>query len=140
VVKSRPTQKTTGGAMRKRLALLLAVAGATVTLAACAAPALAHVAGSGDDVVVGTGGPDKLYGGSGEDKVYGYGGGDHVSGGSGNDPALVGGPGRDSISGGPGNDTVYATDGYQDYIDCGDGYDRVQRDYFDSVRGCEVAF
>jgi len=72
--------------------------------------------------------------------IYGYGGGDHVSGGSGNDPALVGGAGRDSISGGPGNDTVYAADGYQDYIDCGDGYDRIQRDYFDSVRGCEVAF
>jgi Ca2+-binding RTX toxin-like protein len=124
----------------RKMVVLLAVVGAIIALTAGAALAVTKNAGRGNDTVVGTDGPDKLYGGSGEDKVYGYGGGDHVSGGSGNDPALVGGPGRDSISGGPGNDTVYATDGYQDYIDCGDGYDRVQRDYFDSVRGCEVAF
>ncbi len=125
--------------MKKKLALLLAVVGATVAMTAGAALAVAERAGSGNDTLVGTNGPDKLDGGSGNDRVYGLGGGDRIGGGSGDDPALSGGAGQDGISGGSGDDTVYAADGYADTIDCG-GYDRVQRDYFDSVRGCEAAF
>jgi Ca2+-binding RTX toxin-like protein len=126
--------------MMRKMVLLLAVVGAMVALTAGAALAVTEDAGSGNDTVVGTNGPDKLYGGSGNDWVYGLGGADRVGGGSGNDPALSGGPGRDSISGGSGNDTVYAADGYVDRIECGSGYDWVQRDYFDIVRGCEAAF
>ena len=124
----------------RKLVLLLAVVGATVALTAGAALALTERAGSGNDTVVGTNGPDRLDGGSGNDWVYGLGGGDRIGGGSGNDPALSGGPGRDGISGGSGNDTGYAADRYADTIDSGSGYDRVQRAPFGTVSGCADAF
>ncbi len=53
---------------------------------------------------------------------------------------LLGGEGRDRILGGSGNDAVYAADGYGDYIDCGSGFDYVQRDGFDVVSNCEARF
>ncbi len=60
---------------------------------------------SGQQVVVGTDGPDHLVGGSGDDVLCGLGGDDVLDGGSGND-YLDGGPGTDTLRGGSGDDTL----------------------------------
>jgi Ca2+-binding RTX toxin-like protein len=66
----------------------------------------------------GRGGADLLYDDPGSDRVFA-------------------GSGRNDIYAGSGGDTLYADDGYRDYIDCGSGFDRVQRDNFDRVADCE---
>ena len=95
--------------------------------------------GSGNDVLRSTSGPANLRAGSGNDALYGSGGGDRMYGESGRDK-IVAGTGRDIVSGGYGGDTIYAKDGYFDIIDCGGGYDWVQRDAFDLVADCEARF
>jgi RTX calcium-binding nonapeptide repeat (4 copies) len=75
--------------------------------------------GSGDQVVVGTAGDDRLHGGSGADVLCGGGGDDELTGGSGDDAAygedgadrLVGGGGDDSLDGGGGDDVLWGGSG-----------------------------
>lgn len=52
---------------------------------------------SGDDVLVGTEGPDVICAGAGDDTITGLGG----------DDIIYGGPGWDTITGGDGNDLIY---------------------------------
>lgn len=59
--------------------------------------------GTGDDRLKGNGGHDRLYGGNGDDRLLGGGGRDQLFGGDGNDH-LDGGPGRDKLTGGAGAD------------------------------------
>ena len=54
-------------------------------------------AGSGNDIVRGTGGANRLYGNAGNDKIYGGGGNDYIAGGSGVN-RLYGGAGIDTLS------------------------------------------
>lgn len=58
--------------------------------------------GTGNDIITGEDGDDRLYGGPGNDTIDGRGGADE----------LVGGAGNDLLRGGPGNDKLWA---------CGDG-------------------
>jgi hypothetical protein len=71
---------------------------------AVSAPVTMHGA-SGNDILVGGGGPDKLIGGDGNDQLLGRGGDDVLIGGPGND-SLSGGSGEDVLRGGPGSDVV----------------------------------
>jgi Ca2+-binding RTX toxin-like protein len=61
--------------------------------------------GSGNDLLVGGGGPNLLIGGSGHDALYGGAGNDILLGGTGNDD-LFGGSGDDILVGGHGNDIL----------------------------------
>jgi Ca2+-binding RTX toxin-like protein len=61
---------------------------------------------SGNNLVIGTAGPDVLNGGNGKDCVVGLDGVDILSGGNGND-ILDGGPGIDTCIGGNGLDTFF---------------------------------
>lgn len=61
--------------------------------------------GSGNDVLVGGGGDDKLIGGDGRDRLAGRNGDDLLFGGPGNDE-LAGGGGDDVLHGGPGHDIL----------------------------------
>lgn len=77
------------------------------------------VLSAGNDVLVGTPGPDRqLSGGDGDDRISGLdgddllsgaAGDDRLSGGDGND-ALYGGPGADRVSGGSGDDACQLAD------------------------------
>jgi Ca2+-binding RTX toxin-like protein len=83
--------------------------------------------GGNDDYLYGGTGDDYLYGGTGNDQLYGQDGYDRLWGGYGND-TLVGGAGKDYLYGEDGNDflTGFArsmTDGYQDYLNGGNGAD-----------------
>jgi hypothetical protein len=53
---------------------------------------------------------------------------------------IFAGSGRDDVYAGSSGDTIYADDEYRDYIDCGSGIDRVQRDHFDRVVDFEQRF
>jgi Ca2+-binding RTX toxin-like protein len=66
--------------------------------------------GSGDDVVVGTDGDDRLSGGAGNDVLCGGAGADELSGGSGDD-VLYGEAGDDRLLGGSGDDVLNGGDG-----------------------------
>jgi Ca2+-binding RTX toxin-like protein len=96
--------------------------------------------GSGNDVMIGGGGDDKLKGGSGNDVIAGRGGNDCIDGGSGSDSLsgaigadrvygqagndhLNGGSNTDMLDGGSGNDTLNAAFG-GDHL-----YGRSGRDY-----------
>ena len=78
-------------------------------------------------------------GGPGDDTLCGRGGAGLLEGDSGSD-WIFDGPGRDDVYAGSSGETIYADDGYRDYIDCGIGFDRVQRDNFDRVVDCEQRF
>ncbi len=123
----------------KRAGLVVAVGALLLMLSATVATAVVRSGTSGKDVLYGTAYADRIYGYVGGDEIYGGRGNDRLSGGPGND-RIFGGIGIDRLYGGSGDDTVYAADGSVDHIDCGSGHDRVQRDHFDSVRGCEAAF
>ena len=78
---------------------------------------------SGDIIVHGRGGIDRLIGGSGNDQLHGGSGDDYLYGGSGNDQ-LHGGSGDDELYGKEGRDTLY-TEGGNDYVSGGPGIDRL---------------
>jgi len=71
--------------------------------------------------------------------LYGRGGADLLEGDSGSDWIFAGSH-RDDVYAGSGGHTIYADDGYRDYMECGSGFDRVQRDNFDRVVDCEQSF
>ena len=82
----------------------------------------------GNDVIIGTNGPDTIRGFAGNDRVCGRGGDDslfgdrgddRVHGNSGND-TVRGGPGTDRLFGGSGNDTLIGGPGF-DRCDGGQG-------------------
>lgn len=64
----------------------------------------------GDDVIIGTEGPDTISGSRGDDVICTLGGDDVVSGGSGDD-IIAGGPGADRLRGGSGEDILNGGDG-----------------------------
>jgi Ca2+-binding RTX toxin-like protein len=81
--------------------------------------------GSGADTLYGDSGTDTLYGRDGNDKLYGGTGYDTLYGGN-NDDVLDGGSGTNFLYGDAGNDTLYVsylTDGYEDTVSGGVGFD-----------------
>jgi Ca2+-binding RTX toxin-like protein len=66
--------------------------------------------GSGNDLLLGGNGSDKLSGGPGNDRLGGRGGDDQLYGGPGND-VLNGGAGDDALHGGPGRDLLHGGSG-----------------------------
>ena len=86
---------------------------------------------SGNDVILGTDGNDRIDAGKGNDTVCGLGGRDVIKGGSGRDwidggegrDVLKGGRGKDVLLGGSGKDTLKGGAG-RDLLDGGDGNDR----------------
>jgi hypothetical protein len=77
--------------------------------------------GPGDDVILGTDGPDDINAAAGNDVICGLGGDDTINGGGGAD-AIDGGDGDDDINGGGDDDTILGGDG-DDTIDGGGGTD-----------------
>lgn len=92
------------------LAYAPALAGADTPVGSATCTAATIVGTDGNDVLVGTAGPDVIGAGDGDDVVYGLGGDDVLCGGNGVD-RLFGGPGDDEIDGGNGNDLVVGEDG-----------------------------
>lgn len=78
----------------------------------------------GDDVIIGTGGPDIIDGGDGNDVICGRGGADIITGGSGND-LINAGWGSDVVRAGDGDDTVFAGPGLDD-VEGGSGNDVIR--------------
>ena len=93
----------------------------------------------GIDLLRGSGGNDTIEGGDGPDSLYGDQGDDRLEGGAGDD-VLRGGRGDDTLDGGDGEDTIRSDrdddlilgSAGADYINGGDGFDTV--DYSDSPR------
>lgn len=75
----------------------------------------------GDDVILGTEGPDFIVAGDGEDVICGLGGDDIINGGDRKD-VILGGAGDDVINGGQGLDTIDAGAG-DDFVSGGRGKD-----------------
>ena len=71
--------------------------------------------------------------------MCGRGGAGLLEGDSGSD-WIFAGWGRDDVYADSSGETIYADDGYRGYVDCGSGFDRVQRDNFDRVAHCEQGF
>lgn len=92
------------------LAYAPSLAGADTPVGAADCTTATLLGTDGDDVLVGTAGPDVIRAGSGDDVVYGLGGDDVICGGNGLD-RLFGGPGDDAIDGGNGDDLVVGEDG-----------------------------
>jgi Ca2+-binding RTX toxin-like protein len=94
----------------RRAILLLTVMAATLAVASGVALAVTMQGGPGNDVVLGTEGPDDLGGGFGSDSIIGLGGNDVMVGGfltpsTGEEPPEEVSPNRDdSMIGGLGND------------------------------------
>lgn len=87
----------------------------------------------GNDVICGGGGDDTIRGGPGMDLIFGEEGDDVVNAGSGDD-VVYGGSGLDDLRGGPGGDTIYGDDdadllrgdGGTDFVVGGAGDDEVR--------------
>lgn len=79
---------------------------------------------SGDDLLEGFAGADRLSGGFGRDRLFGYAGDDRIDGGGGDD-VIVGGRGDDRLDGGEGEDTFV--------FEVGDGRDTVSAQWGDSL-------
>lgn len=77
----------------------------------------------GDDVILGTSGPDVINGGDGDDIICGQGGDDVINGGDGKD-LINGGSGDDTINSGQGLDTVFG-EGGDDFVSGGRGKDTI---------------
>jgi Ca2+-binding RTX toxin-like protein len=97
--------------MMRRAILLLTVMAATLVVASGVALAVTRQGGPGNDVVLGTGGPDDLGGGSGLDSILGFGGKDVLAGGllppsPGAFPPPEVGPNNDVLIGGSDNDVL----------------------------------
>ena len=80
---------------------------------------------------------EDLSGGSGDDRLVGDGGPNRLNGGPGND-SLAGLDGRDALAGGSGDDQLDAQDGSPELVDCGDGTDRAEVDGGDETVACEA--
>ena len=80
------------------------------------------VGGPGDDVLVGTDGPDVILGRAGDDRINGKGGNDILCGGSGSN-LIIGGAGNDFLLGGDGEDQLIG----------GSGDDFLRGDYADDL-------
>jgi hypothetical protein len=78
----------------------------------------APVASTTEFHIYGHFGDDRLTGGSGDDEIYGE---------------ILGGDGEDAINGRAGDDYVYAHDNAPEFIDCGTGFDVLDRDRDESV-------
>lgn len=98
---------------------------------------------SGNDVILGTPGPDSIMAGGGSDTVCGLGGADFISGGDGADTIfgdggndiIYGGAGTDVIHGGNNDDELYG-DGGSDTINGDGGDDLIEgRSGNDTIRG-----
>lgn len=113
------------------------------------------IAGSSDDVIVGSSRKNWLRGEGGNDEIYGDGGADRLMGGAGNDSmygdgandTMWGGDGDDVLSGGDGADVLYAEEGndiifnadsYADDVQCGAGTDDPEPDPLDTFIACEA--
>ena len=88
------------------------------------------------NLLLGTRRGDRLLGRGGRDRLFGWRGRDCLLGGSGGD-VLNPGRGRDVAKGGAGSDRILAADGQRDVVNCGRGFDRVEADRRDRLRGCE---
>lgn len=86
-------------------------------------PPLEIWGGSGNDIIVGSGGDDTLNGEGGDDLIFGGRGSDTIDGGGGDD-ILNGGEDDDTIAGGGGNDLVRGDRG-ADELGGGGGFDVV---------------
>jgi Ca2+-binding RTX toxin-like protein len=71
--------------------------------------------GSGNDVLMTSGGADTVSGGDGADYIWGGSGNDSLSGGIGND-TILGGNGDDRLDGGTGNDSMTGGAGNDTYV------------------------
>jgi len=92
----------------------------------------------GDDVILGTDGPDVISSGAGNDTICAEGGDDSINAGAGSDTVL-GGSGDDSINAGPGRDTVFGQGG-DDFVSGGRGIDTIAGGLGnDDLRGNEGA-
>jgi Ca2+-binding RTX toxin-like protein len=96
----------------KRIIMLVVVAlvmAATLAAGSGAALAVTKQGGPGNDLILGTEGPDDLGGGFGSDSVIGLGANDVLGGGllGDNDPAEKSPHRADRMIGGPGNDFMY---------------------------------
>lgn len=82
--------------------------------------------GSGNDVIIGSAGVNRLDGGAGDDDLSGGAGNDTLYGGD-NDDRITGGKGNDTVDGGNGNDRIFHAigDGV-DTVDGGDGGDQLE--------------
>lgn len=91
----------------------------------------------GDDVILGTRGPDQVNGLGGADTICGLGGRDQLDGGLGPD-TLLGGGGRDRLRGGGDDDALLGGKG-RDRLAGGSGQDSCDGGPgADTERGCEV--
>jgi uncharacterized repeat protein (TIGR01451 family) len=88
------------------------------------------------NILLGTRRGDRLLGRGGRDRLFGYLGRDCLNGGAQGD-FLTGGRGRDVVKGRGGADRIFVADGSRDVVICGPGFDRVQADRRDRLRGCE---
>ncbi len=79
---------------------------------------------AGDDVIVGTSGPDTIDGGAGNDVICGRGGADAITGGAGDD-LINAGWGSDVVRAGDGDDTVFGGPGLDD-VEGGSGNDLIR--------------
>lgn len=77
----------------------------------------------GDDVILGTPGPDNIRAFGGNDTICGQGGDDFIRAGAGND-VIIGGAGDDQINGEGGNDVIYGSTG-DDQLSGGVGADQI---------------
>lgn len=87
-----------------------------------------------NNVLNGTSGDDIICGFAGKDRINGRGGNDIIFGGKGDD-VVTGAAGKDSLYGNSGNDRIRARDGAKDLVDGGPGTDTATRDRIDRVRG-----
>jgi Ca2+-binding RTX toxin-like protein len=110
----------------RRTILLLTVMAATLAVASGVALAVNRQGGPGNDVVLGTEGPDDLGGGFGSDSIIGFGGKDVLGGGllpsstgeeppdevgPNNDDIMIGGSGNDFMNGDMGSDRIVSGTG-----------------------------
>src|SRR5215217_6150205 len=92
-------------------------------------------------VLIGTDGDNTLLGSDRDDHLKGRGGDDTIRGRGGNDE-IIPGEGDDDVFAGAGDDLIFARDiNGVDFIDCGDGFDKVETVHRDdkTKRNCERA-
>lgn len=97
------------------------------------APGMVTFGGPGQDVIVGTNGPDTILGLGGNDIILGYDGEDQIHGGAGND-LICAGLRADKVQGGADHDTVYGEPGDDDMWG-GEGADLLSGDAGESDDG-----